>query len=76
MKINFLIKKNLDIQEIDHKEIMKYRERERKQIMSSIFRNSRHQGMFIQKEAVHEHIKVNSKSIGRGRFVQKLKNDH
>ena len=44
--------------------------------MSSIFRNSRRQGMFIQKEAVHEHIKVNSKSIGRGRFVQKLKNDH
>ena len=63
-------------QEINHKQIMKYPEREKKQIMSSIFRNSKRQGMFIQKGAVHEHFKVNSKSIGRGRFVQKLKNDH
>ena len=63
-------------QEIDHKEIMKYPEREREQIMSSIFRDSRRQGMFIQKETVHKHFKVNSKSIGQGRFVQKLKNDH
>ena len=63
-------------QEIDHKEIMKYPERERKQIMSSIFRNNRREGMFIQKETAHEHFKVNSISIGRGNFVQKLKNDH
>ena len=63
-------------QEIDHKQIMKYPEREREQIMSSIFRDSRRQGMFIQKETVHKHFKVNSKSIGGGRFVQKLKNDH
>ena len=44
--------------------------------MPSIFRDSRCQGMFIQKETVHEHFKVNSKSIGQGRFVQKLKNYH
>ena len=43
---------------------MKYPERERKQIMSSIFRNSRRQGIFTQKETVHEHFKFNSKSIG------------
>ena len=69
-------KKIKQYQEIDHKEIMKYPERERKQIMSSIFRNSRREGMFIQKETAHEHFKVNSISIGRGNFVQKLKNDH
>ena len=44
--------------------MIKYPEREREQIMSSIFRNSRRQGMFIQKETVHEHFKVNSRSIG------------
>ena len=44
--------------------------------MSSIFRNSRRQSMFIQKETAHEHFKVNSESIGRGRFVQKPKNDN
>ena len=69
-------KKIKQYQETDHKEIMKYPEREREQTMSSTFRNSRHQGMFIPKETVHEHFKVNSKSIGRGHFVQKLKNDH
>ena len=63
-------------QEIDHKKITKYPERETEQIMSRIFRNSRRQGMFIQKETVHEYFKVNSKSISQGRFVQKLKNDH
>ena len=43
---------------------MKYPERERDQIVSSIFRNSRRQDMFIQKDIVHEHFQVNSKSVG------------
>ena len=55
---------------------MKYPERERDQIVSSIFRNSRRQDMFIQKDTVHEHFQVNSKSVGRGRFIKKIKYDH
>ena len=50
-------------QTIDHNKIMKYSERERDQIMSLIFRNSRRQDKFIQKDTVHEHFKVNSKSV-------------
>ena len=55
---------------------MKYPERERDQIVSSIFRNSRRQDMFIQKDTVHEHFQVNSKSVDRGHFIKKIKNDH
>ena len=36
--------------------------------MSSIFRNVKQKDMFIQNEALHEHFKVNSKSVGRGRL--------
>ena len=32
--------------------------------------------MFIQKETLHEHFKVNSKSVGPGPFVKKIKKDH
>ena len=63
-------------QTIDHNEIMKYPERTRDQIVSSTFRNSRRQDMFIQEDTVHEHFKVNSNSVGRGRFIKKIKNDH
>ena len=44
--------------------------------MSSIFRNVMRKDMFIQKETLHEDFKVNSKSVGRGHFVKKIKNDH
>lgn len=50
-------------QTIDHNKIMKYPERERDQIISSIFRNRRRQDKFIQKDTVHEHFKGNSKSV-------------
>ena len=63
-------------QTVDHNEIMKYPEREREEIMSSIFRNSKHRDMFIQKETIHEHFTVNSRNVGRGRFIKKIKNDH
>ena len=29
--------------------------------------------MFIQNETLHEHFKVNSKSVGRGRLLKKSK---
>ena len=44
--------------------------------MSSIFRNSKCEDMYVQTKAINEHFKNNSKSIGRGRFVEKLKNEH
>ena len=55
---------------------MRYPKKEREQIMSYIFRNVLRKDMFIQKETLHEHLKVNSKSVGRGRFVKKIKNYH
>ena len=63
-------------QTIDHKEIMGYSKKEREQIMSSIFRKAMQKYMFIQNETLHEHFKVNSKSVGRDHFVKKIKNDH
>ena len=63
-------------QSIDHHEIMKYPIKERDQIMSSIFRNSKREDMQVQTKIINEHFKNNSKSIGRGRFVEKLKNEH
>ena len=32
--------------------------------------------MYIQTKTINKHFKNNSKSIGRGRFVEKLKNEH
>ena len=61
---------------MDHHEIMKYPIKERDQIMSSIFRNSKQEDMYVQAKTINEHYKNNSRSIGRGRFVQKLKNKH
>ena len=75
-------KEKLDSQKIeqyhtnDHKEIMGYLKKEREQIMSSIFRNVKQKDMVIQKETLHEHFKVNSKSVGQGRFFKKIKDDH
>ena len=75
-------KEKLDSQEnepyhtIDHKEIMGYPKKEREQIMSSIFRNVKWKDMVIQKETLHEPFKVNSKSVSRGHFLKKIKNDH
>ena len=63
-------------QSIDHHEIMKYAIKERDQIMLSIFRNSKLEDMYVQTKTINEHFKNNSKSIGRGRFVEKLKNEH
>ena len=44
--------------------------------MPSIFRNVMRKDMFTQKETLHEHFKVNSKSVCRSRFLTKIKNDH
>ena len=63
-------------QSIDHHEIMKYPIKERVQIMSSIFRNSKREDMYVQTKKINEHFKNNWKSIGSGRFVEKLKNEH
>ena len=63
-------------QSIDHHEILKYQIKERDQIMSSIFWNSKHEDMYVQSKTIHEHFKNNLKSIGRGLFNQKLKNEH
>ena len=61
---------------IGHYEIMKYPEREREEIMSSIFRNSKRRDMLIRKETIHEHFTINSRNMGRGRFLKKIKNHH
>ena len=37
--------------------------------MSSIFRNSKREDMYVQAKTIDEHFKNNSKSIDRGRFV-------
>ena len=37
--------------------------------MSSIFRNSKREDMYVQAKTTNEHFKNNSKSIDRGRFV-------
>ena len=63
-------------QSIDHHEIMKYPIKERDQIMSSIFRNSKREDMYVQTKTINELFKNNSKSFGRGRFVEKLRNEH
>ena len=63
-------------QMIGHYEIMKYPEREREEIMSSIFRNSKRRDMLIRKETIHEHFTINSRNMGRGRFLKKIKNHH
>ena len=55
---------------------MKYPIKKRDKKMSSIFRNSKREDMFVQTKAINKHFKSNSKSIGRGRFVEKLKNEH
>ena len=54
----------------------------RPEICSSIFRNVKREGMYVQKETSDEHFKaiarVNGKTngIGRGRFVKKIKDSH
>ena len=63
-------------QSIDHHKIMKCPIKERDQIMPSIVRNSKHEDMCVQTKKINEHFKNNSKSIGGGRFVEKLKTEH
>ena len=80
--MGYTIKKTLSndkikqYQSIDHHKILKYPIKRKDQIMSSIFRNSKCEDMYVQTKAINEHFKNNSKSIGRGRFVEKLKNEH
>ena len=44
---------------IDHHEIMKYPIKERDQIISSIFRNSKHEDMYVQTKKINEQFKNN-----------------
>ena len=55
---------------------MKYTAGLREQIMSSIFRLSKRDGMFVKKETVVELFKKPIKNVGRGRFIKNIKNDH
>ena len=57
-------------QTIEHKEIMGYPKQEREQIMSSGFRNVMRKDMFIQKETLHGHFKVNSKMITTKNMIE------
>ena len=50
---------------------MKYTAGLREQIMSSIFRLSKRDGMFVKKETVVELFKKPIKNVGRGRFIKK-----
>ena len=62
-------------QTINHQEILSYPPSLQNEMMSSIFREKR-EGMHVQKEAVMEHFKKPIKSVGRGRFIKKINNDH
>ena len=60
---------------IDHQENNKNPHNLKQEICSSIFRNVKREGMYVQKETINEHFKgvakVNGKTndIGRGKFI-------
>ena len=60
-------------QQIDHQMVMLYLPKERDEIFSSVFRNIERDGMNVTKEAVNEHFKNKKPSIGRGRFMKKIR---
>ena len=62
-------------QTIDHHEIKSYPPDLKEEIMSSIFRAKR-EGMYVKKETVLEHFKNLIKTVGRGRFIRKIRNEH
>ena len=53
--------------------MMSYLPKVREQIFSSVFRNIKRDGMIVTKETINEHFKNKKPSIGRGRFIKKLR---
>ena len=62
-------------QTLDHDEIKQYPPQLREQICSSIFRNAKRRDMYVQKQTINEHFNNKSVSIGRGRFIKKIRDD-
>ena len=62
-------------QRINYQDILSYPPNLQEEIMWSIFRAKR-EGMHVQKEMVIENFKKLIKSVGRGRFIKKIKDDH
>ena len=54
---------------------MKYSPELGTQIVSSIFRSSKRDGMFLEEKTVVEHFKKPVKNIGRWSFMKKIKDD-
>ena len=78
--VNFgMIKNNVSeqskkqYQQIDHHEIMCYPPKEREEIFSSIFRNIKRDGMYVKKEMADELFKNKKPTIGRERFIKRIK---
>lgn len=66
-------KKLKQYQTINHQDIMKYPPKVRNRIMSSTFRSSKRDGMFVEKKIVVEHLKKPIKNIVRECFMKKIK---
>ena len=62
-------------QTIDHEEIKRYPVEYQEQISSSIFRNADRKDMYIEKKTINEHFSNKKPSLGRGRFLKRIKDD-
>ena len=62
-------------QTIDHEEIKRYPVQYQEQICPSFFRNPDRKDMYIEKKTINEHFLNKKPSLGRGRFLKKIKDD-
>ena len=62
-------------QTIDHEEIKRYPVAHQEQICSPIFRNADRKDMYIEKKTINEHFSNKKPSLGRGRFLKRIKDD-
>ena len=62
-------------QTIDHDKIKQCPVAFQEQICSSIFRNSQRKHVHIEKKIISEHFSNKKPSLGRGRFLKKIKDD-
>lgn len=62
-------------QTTDLDKIKRYPPQFQEQLCSSIFRNSTHKDMFVEKSTINKHFKNKKQSVGSGRFLKKIKDD-